>query len=694
MVIKKEALSLGIDTGGTFTDLTAIDESGRLRIYKSPTTPQDYTIGIVNCLKQCADDYSLDLKEFFRRFEVFVVHGCTIATNTVVQWKGAKVGIICTMGHSSVLWKREANKIQDIFNFYIPWPKPLVPTYLCLEVTERLNSEGGVEVPLDEESVRRAVRQLKDWDVESIGVCLLWSILNSTHERRVGEIIEEEWPGIPYSLSSDVQPIIREYHRTSCVALDAMLKPIMSDYAKNFNKTLESYGYKREFLMVVSTGGIMTASEAIKKPVYTLFSGPAMGPTAGLFFAKHEGTENCVVIDMGGTSFDVSTVIDGMPTITREAQVSGHPTGVTSIDVLTLGAGGGSIAWVDKGGMLHVGPESAGAQPGPACYGVGGKEPTVTDANVVLGYINPDYFWGGRMKISSELAQKAIEQKVAQPLKQDIGAAASGIYRVVNENMVGGILEMTLRRGIDPREFLLIAGGGATAIHAARLAQELDMKKILIPRVAPVLCAMGMLNADVTFSEVGSMYTNSANFDFDSVNNLLDSLKQRAQLALEREGIALKNRKFEYYAAAKYLGQPYTIDFSLRGGVITSETLPQIIDDFHAVYKKRFTVSDPTSVIEFTDWRVLGIGVMPRPSLEEQTAAGGDASKALKGKRNAYFESVGGFTEVPIYDGAKLLYGMKVEGPAIIEDELTTTVVIPNSQVTVDKFGSYIIELS
>ena len=687
------AYRIGMDTGGTFTDLAVVDESGEFHMYKSPTTPHDYTIGILNCLKQCTADHGMDPVQFFRQVETFIVHGSTIATNAVLQGKCGKVGIICTKGFSCILWRGEGNK-EDVFNLYIPYPKPLVPPYLCQEVTERINSEGGREVPLDEDSVRAAIRQLKKWNVGAIGVCLLWSIANNAHERRVGEIIDEEWPGVFYCLSSEVQPVIREYQRTSCVAFDAMLKPIMTGYVKNLRKGLAEYGFDRDILMVVSSGGIMTASEAVAKPVFSLFSGLAMGPIAGLFVARQEGTDNCVTIDMGGTSFDVSAVIDGMPTVTREARVGGYPTGVTSIDVLTLGAGGGSVAWIDSGGLLHVGPQSAGAEPGPACYGLGGEEPTVTDANVVLGYINPDYFLGGRMKVYPELSRKAIEGKIARALKVGIEEAASGIYRLINENMVNGILDMTLRRGIDPREFLLVVGGGAGSIHAAKLAKELDMKKIVIPRMAPVLCALGMLNADVTLSYVGSKYTDTIDFDFDGVNAMLADLEAKAKAALDRESIPTENRRFEYYVAARYPMQVNEIDMPLRGNRITPDMIPQLVADFHATYEKRYIVSDRSSYVECTDWRVVGVGVMPRLTLAELPYVGEDVSKALKGKRNAYFEEVGNFIETPLYDSGKLGYSMKISGPAIIEDPLTTIVVIPGSRVTVNKAGSYIMELT
>jgi len=686
------AFRIGIDTGGTFTDLACFDDKGEFRMYKSPTTPNDYSQGILKVLKTCAGEYGLALEDFFRQVQILIVHGSTIATNTVIEGKGAKVGLLCTAGHNAILWRRGGNK-QDVFNYYMPYPEPLVPPHLCLEVVERINAEGGVEIALEEESVRTAIRKLRDWKVEAIGVCLLWSIVNPSHEKRIGEIIREEWPEIPYSLSFELQPIIREYHRTSCVAFDAMLKPIMTRYAKNFRNTLAQCGFHKEFLMVVSSGGIMTASEATAKPVYTLFSGPSMGPSAGLFFAEQEGIKDCVTVDMGGTSFDVSAIIDGRPVITREAHVGEDPTGVTSVEVIALGAGGGSIAWVDAGGLLHVGPQSAGADPGPACYGIGGMNPTVTDANVVLGYLNPDFFLGGTMRIRPEQARRAIEEKVARPLGQGIEAAAAGIFKIVNTNMVGGILDMTVRRGIDPREFLLIAGGGAGPTHAVRIAKELEMKRILIPRMSPVLCAMGMLNADYTFSYVGSKYSNTGRFDLEGVNAMLADLESKAGAALDREKIPAGDRRFEYYVAARYPMEISEIDLPLRGGRMTRESVKALAEDFHLAHSRRYAVSDPESVIECTDWRVLGIGVIPKMRLQVQGCHCEDPAVALKGSRMVYFDESDGFVQTPVYDWEKLYQGMTFSGPAVLESSLTTAVVIPGSRVSVNEVGSLFVEI-
>ncbi|MEW5725511.1 MAG: hydantoinase/oxoprolinase family protein, partial [Thermodesulfobacteriota bacterium] len=378
---------------------------------------------------------------------------------------------------------------------------------------------------------------------------------------------------------------------------------------------------------------------------------------------------------------------------TWEAGGGAAPTGVTSVEVIALGAGGGSIGRVDAGGLLHVGPESAGAEPGPACYGLGGQEPTVTDANVVLGYINPDYFLGGRVKIYPELSRRAMAEKVAQPLGQEEEAAANGIYQVVNTNMIGGVLDMTVRRGIDPREYLLIVGGGAGAIHAGALARELGMKKVVIPKMAPVLCAMGMLNADINFSYVGSKYTDTKNFDFEGVNALLAELEERVKAAFDRNRIPEENRRLDFYVAARYPMEVTEIDIPLKDGRLTPETIRRLENDFHDAHHKRYAVRDPDSYLECTDWRVVGIGLSPKMTLKELPYAGESPAQALKCRRRAYFAETGGFLETPVYDGDQLGFGMKIAGPAIIEDRLTTTVVIPGSNLTVNKVGSYILEL-
>ena len=453
---------ISVDVGGTFTDLTLADEDVLLGRHKSPTTPENLTQGVLNCMSLASKSLNISTEDLLKNTDVFI-HGSTTATNAILEGKGVKCSVICTKGTKYTLWRGEGRR-QDIFNYKVPAPKPLIRPYLCLEVSERINKDGEILVPLNEKDVRIAVRQSKEWNVKAIAVCLLWSIINPVHEQRIGEIIKEEWPDIPFSLSSEIQPIIREYHRMSCVSLNTMVQPIVSEYLERLQTNLRERGFKGDPLIVISSGGVVPAGEVIKKPVFMLFSGPSMGPVSGLFYGVQNNEENCIVIDMGGTSFDVSTVIEKRITTTREGRINNYPTGVAANEILTLGAGGGSIAWVDPAGILNVGPKSAGAIPGPACYMRGGTEPTVTDACVSLGYIVPDYFLGGRMKISTELAQNAIKGKIADPLTLSVEEAALGICQVTREKMVGGILNMTVRRGIDPREFIIVLGETIAAL--------------------------------------------------------------------------------------------------------------------------------------------------------------------------------------------------------------------------------------
>ncbi|MDD4877256.1 MAG: hydantoinase/oxoprolinase family protein, partial [Dehalococcoidales bacterium] len=447
---------ISIDVGGTFTDMTLCEDGIFVGRYKSPTTPEDLVLGVLDCLELACGQLKIGIRDLLDKSEAFI-HGSTTATNAILENSGAKCGLICTKGTKYTLWKGEGRRV-DVFNYKVPNPKPIIRPYLCLEVHERIDREGQILVPLDEAEVRNMVRQLRDWNVETIAVCLLWSIVNPEHENLIGNIIEEECPGIPYCLSSDIQPILREYHRQSCIVLNAMLQPIVTSYLNRLKVVLADNGFTGEVLVIVSSGGVVPITEIMRRPVFMLFSGPAMGPVAGLRYGIEENVDNLLVVDMGGTSYDISTIIDKRITVTKEARIMRYPTGVAATEILTLGAGGGSVGKVDAAKRLTVGPKSAGADPGPACYMKGGTEPTVTDACVVLGYIAPNYFLGGKFRISAELARKAINDGIAKPLKISVERAAFGIYQVCKENMVGGMIEMTVRRGIDPREFVIVTG--------------------------------------------------------------------------------------------------------------------------------------------------------------------------------------------------------------------------------------------
>lgn len=682
---------ISVDVGGTFTDLTIADEAILLGRHKSPTTPENLTQGVLDCLAFAGKGLNISLEDLLRNTDVFI-HGSTTATNAILEEKGVKCGVICTKGTKHTLWRGEGRR-KDIFNYKVLPPKPLVRPYLCLEISERVNKDGEILVTLNEDDVRAAVRQFREWDVKAIAICLLWSIINSTHEQKIGEIIKEEWPDIPFSLSSEIQPIIREYHRMSCVSLNAMIQPIVTQYLEKLQNALLEKGFRGDPLIVISSGGVVPIGEVMKKPVFMLFSGPAMGPVSGLYYAEQNHEQNSIVIDMGGTSFDVSTVIEKRITTTREGRINNYPTGVAANEILTLGAGGGSIAWVDPAGILNVGPKSAGAIPGPACYMRGGTEPTVTDACVTLGYIVPDYFLGGRMKISTERARNAIKEKIADPLTLTVEEAARGICQVTREKMVGGILNMTVRRGIDSREFIIVSGGGATGLFAAGLAQEMKVGRVIIPKETAELCAFGALNADISMSSVASKYTASNAFSYDEINQTLEELEKKGEAFLDRLGVSSETNKFEYYTSARYPMQVTELEIPLSDKVMTPERIFELVEDFHEAHLARYKTADSGSHVEFVMWRSVARSRTPVISLQKQPYGTSDPSEALIGKQQAFFEEEKVFIETPYYDGERLANGMKLKGPAIIVLPDTTIIVPKLFTLSTQEYGYYILEV-
>ncbi len=684
-------IRIGVDVGGTFTDLIVADETGVGRPVKVPTTPRDPATGVLDAVRLAAEERGESVEELLEACDFFI-HGTTVSTNALLQKKTAKTGLLCTRGHRHILYYRDAGKLEP-YNLRVKHPDPLIPVYLTLAVAERLNSEGGVETPLDEQGVRDAIRQLKAWDVEAVAVALLWSIVNSAHEQRITEIIHEEWPDVDVSISSEVQPLVREYQRTCATVVDASVKPIVRRYVEKLQESLSEKGLKHEFLMVVSSGGVMSASDALRRPVYTVNSGPSMGPLSGKVCGETIGARNVIVIDMGGTSFEVSTVIDGVIPVSRDQKIGADPLGIIAVDVHTLGAGGGSIAWVDRGGMLCVGPQSAGADPGPACYGMGGTEPTVTDADLLLGYLNPDNFLGGRKELDRDLARKAIEQKIATPLELSVEEAAAAIVRVVEEKMFSGIEEITVRRGIDPREFLLVSGGGAGAVHAAALAAELGIQRVLVPKQATALCAFGMLASDIRFENAITHYTDSKSFDFEAVNGKLARLEALGRQSLAEAGVRPDKMRFESFVEARYPFQVWGLEVALPDGEITESSLPRIIEDFEHLHEERYGAREQGQYVEFTHWRVTASGLMPKSLATPRKASKEvETSKASKGGRNVRFKDTGDFIDTGIFDGSILAPGHEINGPAIVEEPGTTVVLPAGWSAAVTDRGDYLLE--
>lgn len=688
-------LRISTDIGGTFTDLVCVDENGHLNVAKVSTTPGNFSEGIFNSIDLLGEQYKISVHDVLKQCGAFI-HGSTIATNAMIMRRTAKIGLILTKGHRDILTFREGGK-EDSFNPHVDYPEPYVPRYLTGTVTERMNAEGGVEIPLNENEVRQVLRQLvKGFHVEGIAVCLLWSIANPAHENRIGEIIEEECPGLSYSLSHRVNPIIREYRRAVSTAMDASLLPIVRRYVNDLIEKLRGRGYAKPLYMVTSTGALLNAEEIVDKPIYSVNSGPSMAPRAGLLYATTEGDQkrNIITVDMGGTSFDVSITTDGKIELSRETRIADETLAIMKANVRSIGAGGGSIAWVDPGKMVHAGPLSAGAIPGPACYMRGGEEPTVTDANVLLGYLDPDYFLGGRMKIDPRLSEKVIQEKIAAPLNLEVREAAYTIWATINHNMVAAIEDVTIWQGVDPREYLLVSGGGASGLHIVPIAQELKMKKIIVPKLSGVLSAVGGLAADMTMDFHVSHFTDSRLFDYEGVNNQLKALEEQAWAFLSRTGVALKNTNIQFFAEARYAYQVWELNVPLRGDQIKDkEVLAQLVEDFHNVHQRVFGINEPGELIEFVNWGVQATARMPEVKIKEQPYGGEDPAGALVAHREAYFREIGGLVKTPVYRGDKLLCGARINSPAIIEEPTSTLVVFPGSTAIVSKWGNYLIEL-
>jgi len=684
---------VAVDVGGTFTDLVCTTGENGFSCFKSRTTPGDLIVGVLDVLKAAASHYDMLVNEFLAQTTLFA-YGTTSGTNAVIEQKGAKTGFICTKGFRDTLLIREGGK-EDIYNMYVDYPEPYVPRYLTLGVTERINSEGGIEISLNENEVREAIRQFKKWNVEAIAVGLLWSIANPVHEKRIGEIIEEEYPNVDYSLSHDVNPVIREYRRFSATAIDASLKKLVIHEVTDLRKYLEESGFSGVLLFSISSGGQTSAEDVVRKPIFMVLSGPSMGPVAGNRIASAElDRYNIITIDMGGTSFDASIITNGRLPMYKEGVIGDFMLGMPSVDVKTIGAGGGSIAWLDASKFIHVGPRSAGAVPGPACYNQGGSEATVTDANLARGFLNHEYFLGGAIRIFPELAENVISRQIAEPLGLRTAEAAALICLTCEQNMIRLIKEMTIRQGVDPREYVMVAGGAAAGLHAVPIARELGIRRILVPKTAGVLSALGLLVSDVRCSFAKSFFTDSLHFDYGGVNKVLRELEVQAKKYLAKMNVSGKNGRIEFTTEVRYPAQVYQLTLDLRNEQIESEQdLALTVRDFHDLHEKVYSVRNPEDYVEFVEWGALAVGSLAKVSMKEQLESMEDSSSAVKEKRPAYFVEGKDFVETTVYDGDRLTYGNVIAGPAIIEEKLTTVVVFPQCKATVTRLGNYLLEM-
>lgn len=601
-------MRMAVDTGGTFTDLVLEDDSGNLQMFKASTTPHDPVEAILDTVRTAAETISVPMNELLGKVEMFI-HGTTHATNAIITGNTAKTAYLTTKGHPDILYWREGGRIEP-FNFNVPFSRPYVPRSLTFEVPERIGWDGQILESLDEEAVVAIIRRLKDLKIEAVAVCLLWSTVNPAHEDRVGELLKKHLPHVPFTLSHAINPILREYRRASSTAIDVSLKPLMSRYLGGLQSRLREAGFKGRLLMLTSKGGIMDMEELAAAPIHAIGSGPSVAPIAGRYYAKIDAnTDTAIVADTGGTTYDVSLVRKGVIPMTNETWIGersrGHIVGFPAVDVKSIGAGGGSIAWVDEGGLLHVGPISAGAVPGPACYGKSGKKPTVTDASLVLGYIDADFFLGGRMKLYKDLAMHAVENDVGRPLGLDLMEASSAILRLATENMVGAIEQITIYQGMDPREAVLVGAGGAAGLNSVSIAKRLGCSMLIIPELGAALSAQGALISDLHSDFRALFYTTSNQFNYDGVNATLESLINKCRDFIKGPGAGSEESSIEVFTEARYQAQVWEIDVPLR---ITRfkgpEDLAQVREDFDRVHEELFTFRDPGSEIQFVGWRV------------------------------------------------------------------------------------------
>jgi N-methylhydantoinase A len=685
-------LRFAIDTGGTFTDLIVGESDGSLTMHKSPTTPADPVAGVVNVLRVAAEARGEPLEDYLARGEL-LVHGTTHAINAIVTGRTARTAFLTTEGHPDTLVFREGGR-QDAFNFTVPYPEPYVPKALTFEVVERITADGGVHTALDESQVVRLLAQLRDLGVEAVAVCLLWSVVNPEHERAIGRLIEQHLPGIPYTLSHQINPSIREYRRAMSTCLDASLKPIMGAYMRSLDQRLRDVGFAGRLLIVTSQGGMMDAAQVAESPVHLINSGPSMAPVGAQAYCTTSAIDTLIVGDTGGTTFDVSLVRDGRIPRTRETWLgkpySSHLTGMPSVDTRSIGAGGGSIAWVDEGGLLHVGPQSAGAVPGPAAYGRGGTKPTVTDAAVVLGYIDPDHFLGGRMKLDRDAAREAIERDVARPLEQTVEVAAAAIMELATEHMVQAILDITVNRGLDPASAAFVGGGGGAGLNCVAIGKRLGCRHVLVPETAAALAAAGSLVSDLVAHYQAMLHTTTDRFDFAAVNALLDRLRTQCEEFHRQTGAGTELIGIDWSVEARYPDQAWEIEVPLRTGRFDSAAdVKALRADFHRVHEETFAVSDETSEVEIVGWNAAvrcRITSQKRGSMRTQGT--GDVGAA----RQTYFKG-SGWVETQIVSLDELDGNTTIVGPAILESGFTSIVVDPGARVTRDAMGTLVIEI-
>jgi N-methylhydantoinase A len=681
------------DVGGTFTDCLVLDDLGEVHAFKSSTTPDDPTRGLINALDKAARFFRMELPEFMSNVHLLIAHGTTLSTNALLTGKIAKVGMLSTKGFRDTIEMRRGYKNirTSRFNVFVPPYKPLVPRTLRMAVEERMLYTGEVLTRLNEEDIYNGIRKFKEERVEAVAICFLHSYVNPAHEKRALEICRSEMNGAYITASHEVLPVYREYERFSTTVVSAAVGPITARYLKALHEKLGEIGFRGTLYMVQGGGLVQSVDESSRRAVTLIGSGPAAAPAGAIRLGQSIDSNNLFSIDMGGTSLDVCLIRDGEIPTTDYNWVGDERVATKMVDVPSVGAGGGSIAWIDSLGLLRVGPQSAGADPGPACYDRGGAEPAVTDADLVLGYVPADYFLGGEMILRRDLAEKAI-QTVAAPLGLDVPTAAKAIFATVNSLMADKMTEISTKRGYDVRDFALVVGGGAGPVHGAYLADLLEIPTVIVPRYAATYSAFGMMNMEIGKDFARSLISRKSLLDLKRVNALYAEMESEARAVLAEIGIAERDTVFRRSMEMRYVGQFHEMEvFEVPAREIGAKDLDEIIEAFHRRHKDLFTFNMPGREIEFLNVRLKATARQEPLKLAEIPRAAGDAAAALKRRRAVLWDLAKGYEETTVYDGTKLACGHKIPGPAVIEEPATTVVIPTNYVCAVDKIKNYIL---
>ena len=673
--------NIGIDVGGTFTDFVVAGETGQPRYFKTQTTPDDPSLGVMTGLREAAAAYDLPLDEFLGNTDL-VIHGSTVATNTLVERKGAKVGLITTDGFRDLLEMREGLK-EDRYNLRMTPVEPLAARYLRVGVPERIRANGAVQQPLDTAALEAQLDYLVREGAEALAVCFLFSYLNPEHEQQAGQIIRRRFPEVYTSLSHEVIPQIKEFDRLSTTVINSYVGPVFSRYLAHLGERFEAYPQLNDVLIMQSNGGVAPIDDSSRMAVRAILSGPAGGVSAAAYLGQLLDEPKIIAFDMGGTSTDISLVENGAPHIANEKFEAGWKIAAPMIDIHTLGAGGGSIARVDEGGILHVGPDSASADPGPACYARGGADPTVTDASLALGYLDANNFLGGRANLDPDAAVRAIADHVGSPLNLPDAEAAFGMYKVVCTTIAEGIRLMSVQRGVDPREFTMMGFGGASGLHASEVARQLQVGKVYIPASAPVLSAYGMLNTDIKYDYFRSHPVSLDRLKLSELRAILNELGTQGRDKLLDQGVAPTAVEIRYSADMRYLDQIYEVTVPLPDPTLPdAEFVGLLTANFHQRYQELFSYSQQDQEVRLVTLRVTAIGKLPRIAQLDQTRQAEAAASV--GSRRVY---IGEWLDAPTYAADTLPAGAEIPGPAILESEFTTILVSPGDRATVDAMG-------